>query len=98
MQPFDDFSLQLFGTEEITRVNIFSCGHVVPEESLCPIIMTKGPSGKDLLFNYSNRCSAELVSKMLKCYFILIFFVILLSHTYKYKNIRTVSMNVCEIK
>lgn len=73
MQPFDEFKLQLFGLEQSCRVNTFSCGHVVPAESLCPIIMSKGPSGKNLLFNYSNRSNPELVSEI---YIILLLLII----------------------
>jgi chromosome transmission fidelity protein 1 len=64
MQPLNEFRDQLFlsagGTAE--RITEFSCGHVIPPESILPITLATGPSGKQLDFSYQTRTTLIMVS------------------------------------
>ncbi len=57
MQPPSEFVDQLFvpcGAKR-ERVELFSCGHVVPGESVLPLVVPCGPSGRQLDFSYERR-------------------------------------------
>lgn len=41
MQPTGDLVRQLFSTAEPSRVEVFSCGHVIPRENLLPLCVSK---------------------------------------------------------
>lgn len=41
MQPTGDLVRQLFSSVEPSRVEVFSCGHVIPRESLLPLCVSK---------------------------------------------------------
>lgn len=61
MQPVEELTEQLFKTCP-ERVQIRSYRHVVPADAVLPLAIAKGPSGKELLFNYGNRQNKDLVS------------------------------------
>lgn len=61
MHPIDELTEQLF-KDCAERVEIRSYRHVVPADAVLPLAIGKGPSGKELLFNYANRQNKELVS------------------------------------
>jgi hypothetical protein len=50
----------------------FSCGHIAPPESIMPIAVSRGPSGRSFDFSYSSRSSADMVSISLLSSIILI--------------------------
>ncbi|XP_067011549.2 ATP-dependent DNA helicase DDX11 isoform X2 [Anabrus simplex] len=66
MQPIEEFRDQLFamagGNPE--RVFQFSCGHVIPPENILPIILSSGPSGKQLDFSYQARNSLATLNEL----------------------------------
>ncbi|MPC34406.1 putative ATP-dependent DNA helicase DDX11 [Portunus trituberculatus] len=65
MQPISEFKNQLFlsaGGEE-SRVQYFSCGHVVPAKQLLPVTLPQGPTGQILDFTYHNRTDPKVVSE-----------------------------------
>ena len=67
MQPFDEFKQQLFlsaGTEP-SKIVEFSCDHIIPPENILPIVLCKGPSGKQFDFSFENRNSHSMVSKFI---------------------------------
>ncbi|CAM9951290.1 unnamed protein product, partial [Hapterophycus canaliculatus] len=41
MQPTGDLVRQLFSTVDSSRVEVFSCGHVIPKENLLPLCVSK---------------------------------------------------------
>ncbi|PNF28755.1 ATP-dependent DNA helicase DDX11 [Cryptotermes secundus] len=66
MQPLDEFRDQLFlsagGTVE--RLTEFSCGHVIPPDSILPIALAAGPSGKQLDFSYQTRTTLIMLNEL----------------------------------
>ncbi len=46
------------------RVTSFSCGHVVPSESLLPVVLTSGPSGQRLDFTYKSRDKEAMLDEL----------------------------------
>lgn len=59
MQPISEFQFQLYGAAGALQERImkFSCGHIVPREHVLPIVLTRGPSNKELDFSWASRCS-----------------------------------------
>ncbi|XP_047114630.1 ATP-dependent DNA helicase DDX11 isoform X1 [Schistocerca piceifrons] len=66
MQPISEFRNRLFlaagGSPE--RVMQFSCGHIIPQESILPIAVTCGPSGAELDFSYQHREKHDLMQDL----------------------------------
>lgn len=63
MEPISEFVDQLFlsAGAEPQRIVTFSCDHVIPKENIMTRIVTRGPTGVSLEFNYQNRQNPELV-------------------------------------
>ena len=58
-----EFKEQLFfslGVPE-TSVKEFSCGHVIPEENLLALYLSRGPSGVQFDFTFRSRDTPEQV-------------------------------------
>lgn len=57
MKPINEFKQRLFlnASAEIGRIVEFSCDHIIPDENILPIIVTKGVKNENLRFNYENR-------------------------------------------
>lgn len=60
MQPVSELTEQLF-SECKERVKVHLYGHVVKEDAVLPLAFSKGPTGKDFLFNFSNKGDPTLV-------------------------------------
>ncbi|ORZ12843.1 helicase C-terminal domain-domain-containing protein [Absidia repens] len=67
MEPVSDFLTGLFPNIPTSRIDHFSCGHIIPSENLLTLTMDQGPSGKQLLFNYENREDIQLIDEIGKC-------------------------------
>ncbi|XP_058825535.1 ATP-dependent DNA helicase DDX11 [Topomyia yanbarensis] len=63
MQPVEELTEQLF-KHCPERVQLRSYRHVVPPDAVLPLAISKGPSGKELLFNYNNRQNKELLNEL----------------------------------
>ncbi|CAG0878860.1 unnamed protein product [Darwinula stevensoni] len=65
MQPTMEFRNQLFLSAGVSpeQIEDFSCGHVIPSEQLLPIVMSQGPTGKEFLFNFSNRDDSKMLDE-----------------------------------
>ncbi|XP_062554227.1 ATP-dependent DNA helicase DDX11 [Armigeres subalbatus] len=63
MQPIEELTEQLFKSCQ-ERVQVKSYGHVVPADAVLPLAIAKGPSGKELLFNFANRQNKELLNEL----------------------------------
>ncbi|KXJ75242.1 hypothetical protein RP20_CCG012073 [Aedes albopictus] len=63
MQPVDELTEQLFKSCP-ERVQLRSYRHVVPADAVLPLAIGKGPSGKELLFNFANRQNKELLNEL----------------------------------
>ncbi|CAM9905430.1 unnamed protein product, partial [Ectocarpus sp. 12 AP-2014] len=64
MQPTGDLVRQLFSSVEPSRVEVFSCGHVIPRENLLPLCVSKGPSGKTFNFTFHRRGTDEQLDEL----------------------------------
>jgi len=45
----------------VVQVHLFSCGHIVPPESILPIAIARGPGGLTFDFTYQSRSSPTMV-------------------------------------
>ncbi|CAN0466545.1 unnamed protein product, partial [Ectocarpus sp. 8 AP-2014] len=64
MQPTGDLVRQLFSSVKPSRVEVFSCGHVIPRENLLPLCVSKGPSGKTFNFTFHRRGTDEQLDEL----------------------------------
>jgi len=55
MQPVAPIVAQLFPDLPISRLDVFSCGHVIPPQNLLALCMSKGPTGIDFDFTHKSR-------------------------------------------
>lgn len=57
MQPNSEFRFQLFGAagSAQSRIMTFSCDHIIPPDHVLPLVLTRGPSNKELDFSWANR-------------------------------------------
>jgi hypothetical protein len=68
LQPIEETRERLFPWLPSNQLHFFSCGHIVPPESIMPIAVSRGPSGRSFDFSYSSRSSADMVSmSLLSC-------------------------------
>ncbi|XP_065358341.1 ATP-dependent DNA helicase DDX11 [Calliphora vicina] len=63
MQPTAELTEQLFHSCP-ERVQLRFYDHVVPDDAVLPFVVTKGPRGKNLCFNYAQRSSNEMLSDL----------------------------------
>ena len=62
MQPFDEFTGQLFHALGVdrNRIHLFSCGHIVNASQMRTLILSSGPTNKPLQFSFKDRQNDEL--------------------------------------
>lgn len=63
MKPYDEIEDQLFQSSK-DRIVHFSCDHVIPEENLLCMALSKGPTNVPFDFTFKNRSSPALVSAL----------------------------------
>ncbi|XP_077196078.1 ATP-dependent DNA helicase DDX11 isoform X2 [Paroedura picta] len=65
MQPVADFREQLLTCAGVgaSRIEEFSCGHVIPPDNILPIILCSGPSGQQLEFTYEKRNLPQMMEE-----------------------------------
>lgn len=63
MQPISDMVMQLFPSA-YSRLDIFSCGHIVPPTSILTITVPSGPSGHLLEFTFDKRSQLFLIDEL----------------------------------
>lgn len=56
------FEQQLLPFLPQDKLSSFSCGHVIPPENLSAVVLSKGPGGHPLTFNFEKRSDVTLVS------------------------------------
>lgn len=66
MEPVSEFKDQLFGSLGVPeeRIHHFSCGHVIPEENILPVVLCSGPSNRKLDLTFENRTKAETLKEI----------------------------------
>ena len=50
-----------------TRLQTFSCGHIVPKENLIALPVAEGPGGVDFDFTYDKRTSPTMIAALGNC-------------------------------
>ncbi|XP_012254721.2 ATP-dependent DNA helicase DDX11 isoform X2 [Athalia rosae] len=66
MEPISEFKDQLFASAgaDPKRIRTFTCGHVVSKDNILATVLTRGPSGTDLEFNYQNRDNKKILDEV----------------------------------
>lgn len=62
LQPIEETRERLFPWLPPNQLHFFSCSHIVPPESILPIAVSHGPTGKSFDFSYRSRSSSTMVS------------------------------------
>jgi len=65
LQPIEETRVRLFPGLSADKVHFFTCKHIIPPESILPIAVSRGPSGKTFDFSYNLRSSPSMVSTKL---------------------------------
>ena len=66
MQPFVDLEMQLFRNLPPGRCRTHCFGHIVPAANLLPLVVSQGPSGVPLNFNFASRATPPLMDELAK--------------------------------
>ncbi|OVA20353.1 Helicase-like [Macleaya cordata] len=64
LQPIEETRERLFPWLLPDKLHFFSCGHIVPPESILPIAVSNGPSGMSFDFNYNSRSSPNMIEEL----------------------------------
>ncbi|CAN0878242.1 ATP-dependent DNA helicase DDX11 [Linum grandiflorum] len=64
LQPIEETRERLFPRLPLEQLHFFSCGHIVPPQSILPIAVSNGPSGRALDFSYSSRSSLDTMNEL----------------------------------
>ena len=68
MEPVSEMISQLFPHVPDTKIQQYSCGHIIPPENLLTTVFHRGPVGQaDLEFTYLNRMKAETMDALGTC-------------------------------
>ncbi|KAL6996479.1 RNA helicase [Sarracenia purpurea var. burkii] len=62
LQPIEETRERLFPWLKPDQLHFFSCNHIVPPESILPVAISNGPSGRSFDFSYSSRSSPIMVT------------------------------------
>ncbi|TMW60568.1 hypothetical protein Poli38472_000610 [Pythium oligandrum] len=64
MQPVSQVLDQLFPFVPRERIDLFSCGHVIPPENLLGFSLSAGPTQKHLEFTFARRNDMEAIDEL----------------------------------
>ncbi|KAK7255379.1 hypothetical protein RIF29_28788 [Crotalaria pallida] len=64
LQPVEEARERLFPWLPPNQLHFFSCGHIVPSDSIMPIAVSRGPSGHSFDFSYSSRSSPDMMREL----------------------------------
>ncbi|KAL4193954.1 hypothetical protein AMTRI_Chr05g56790 [Amborella trichopoda] len=64
LQPTEETVDRLFPCLPMERLHLFSCNHIVPPESILPIAVSCGPTGKKFDFSYHYRSSPGTMEEL----------------------------------
>ncbi|KAI3974022.1 hypothetical protein MKX01_030598 [Papaver californicum] len=64
LQPIEETRERLFPWLLPDKLHFFSCGHIVPPESIFPIAVSQGPSSMSFDFSYSSRTSSNMIEEL----------------------------------
>ena len=63
----DDYIRHLFAYVDPTRLQTFSCGHIIPKENLVALPVAEGPGRVDFDFTYDKRTSPAMIAALGNC-------------------------------
>ncbi|XP_054781218.1 uncharacterized protein LOC129288594 isoform X2 [Prosopis cineraria] len=64
LQPIEETRERLFPWLPLDQFHFFSCGHIVPPQSIMPIAVSRGPAGRSFDFSYSARSSHDTMQEL----------------------------------
>ncbi|KAF9454817.1 DNA repair helicase [Macrolepiota fuliginosa MF-IS2] len=64
MSPMSDVISQLFHHLPPDRITTFSCGHIIPEENLQALVVTRSPRGSDLEFKADKQGDPNAIAEL----------------------------------
>ena len=64
LQPVAAMVAQLFGGLPPARLRMYSCGHIIPRDSLTAFAVGAGPTGVPFDFRYASRAADALVDEL----------------------------------
>ncbi|XP_028109836.1 ATP-dependent DNA helicase DDX11 [Camellia sinensis] len=64
LQPIEETRERLFPWLKPDQLHFFSCSHIVPPESILPIVVSCGPSRQSFDFSYSSRSSPIMIEEL----------------------------------
>ncbi|KAL9711123.1 ATP-dependent DNA helicase chl1 [Leucoagaricus gongylophorus] len=64
MSPMSDMISQLFPDVPAERITTFSCGHIVPEENLQALVVSKSPRGNDVEYKADKQGDPQVVAEL----------------------------------
>ncbi|KAF8667014.1 hypothetical protein HU200_053185 [Digitaria exilis] len=64
LQPIEETRLRLSPDLPPADIKFFTCNHIVPPESILPVAVTRGPSGKTFDFSYNSRSSPSMIEEL----------------------------------
>ncbi|KNA17229.1 hypothetical protein SOVF_082090 isoform B [Spinacia oleracea] len=64
LQPIEETRMRLFPWLPSESLHFFSCGHIIPPESILPVAVSSGPSGLSFDFSYASRSSPKMIEEL----------------------------------
>ncbi|XP_057854294.2 uncharacterized protein LOC131064226 isoform X2 [Cryptomeria japonica] len=64
LQPVEEIKERLFPHIKADQLHLFSCGHIVSPESILPIAVSRGPTGRTFDFTHQNRSSPSMMEEL----------------------------------
>ncbi|GMI78028.1 hypothetical protein like AT1G79890 [Hibiscus trionum] len=64
LQPIEETRERLFPWLPSDQLHFFSCSHIVPPESILPLAVSRGPSGRSFDFSYGLRSSSTMIEEL----------------------------------
>ncbi|RDY04748.1 ATP-dependent DNA helicase DDX11, partial [Mucuna pruriens] len=64
LQPIEETRERLFPWLPPNQLHFFSCGHIIPPDSIMPIAVTRGPTGRSFDFSFSSRSSPDMMREV----------------------------------
>ncbi|KAL3698819.1 hypothetical protein R1sor_012895 [Riccia sorocarpa] len=64
LQPIQELKQRLLPHLAEDRFHVFSCGHIVPPESILPLAIAKGPGNRLFNFTYNTRSSPPMIEEL----------------------------------
>lgn len=61
MEPVGDYLNYLFPYVERDKIQLFSCGHIIPQENLGVTVVRAGPTNQEMHFSFVNRDNKDMI-------------------------------------